>query len=388
MGRLALYPGLCLLPPTFTQPFRLEWARSLSNSSPRQRRRTSTIGCCTRKLGRIAFHHRRIVPESFDVETLTGLVLAHVDVDPASLRFAPVRTGKHNTSYWVDADEGRFVLRIAPPDDVGFLFYERLMMRQEPELHTLIRDRTTVPVGEIVGHDFGRTAIDRDYVLMTRLPGIPLSDVPGLTPSQFRRALRQTGQYLRQLHALTAAECLAPDTEAYGYLGAHRPMAPQPTWSAAFRVMWNKLLDDVVACGSYTRDEAQSLRDLLDVYIEEFDRPVLPCLLHMDVWAQNILLDEAGNVTGLVDFDRALWGDVEIEFAVLDYCGISEPAFWEGYGAQRDESPPALVRRQFYLLYEVQKYMPISVWRRNDDVSAARYKQQSFALAAQLLPGN
>jgi aminoglycoside phosphotransferase (APT) family kinase protein len=323
--------------------------------------------------------------ESFNDETLAGLVLAHVGADPASLRFAPVRTGKHNTSYWVDTDRGRFVLRIAPPDDAGFLFYERLMMRQEPALHALIRARTTIPVAEIVGHDFGRTAIDRDYVLMAGLPGTPLSDLAGLTPSQLERALVQTGEYLRQLHALTAAGCLGLDAEAYGYLGAHRPMDPQPTWSAAFRVMWNKLLDDVVACGSYTRDEAQGLRDLLDAYIGEFDRPVVPCLLHMDVWAQNILLDGAGNVTGLVDFDRALWGDVEIEFAVLDYCGISEPAFWEGYGARRDESDPAMIRRQFYLLYEVQKYMPIRVWRRNDPVSAARYRRQSFALAAQLM---
>jgi fructosamine-3-kinase len=107
----------------------------------------------------------------------------------------------------------------------------------------------------------------------------------------------------------------------------------------------------------------------------------------MDVWSQNILVDGAGNVTGLVDFDRALWGDVEIEFAVLDYCGISEPPFWEGYGAERDTSPAAMIRRQFYLLYEVQKYMPIRVWRRNNPAAAARYKQQSLAMAAQLLPG-
>jgi hypothetical protein len=30
--------------------------------------------------------------------------------------------------------------------------------------------------------------------------------------------------------------------------------------------------------------------------------------------------------------------------------------------------------------------MPIRVWRRNDPVSAARYRRQSLALAAQLLP--
>jgi len=94
--------------------------------------------------------------------------------------------------------------------------------------------------------------------------------------------------------------------------------------------------------------------------------------------------DRAGNVTGLVDFDRALWGDVEIEFAVLDYCGISEPAFWEGYGTVRDESPSARVRRQFYLLYELQKYMPIRVWRRNDPAGAARYREECLRLAMSL----
>ena len=104
----------------------------------------------------------------------------------------------------------------------------------------------------------------------------------------------------------------------------------------------------------------------------------------MDIWSQNILVDSAGNVTGLVDFDRALWGDVEIEFAVLDYCGISEPVFWEGYGAERDTSPPALIRRQFYLLYEVQKYMPIAIWRGNDAARAMGYKEHSLVLAAQL----
>jgi hypothetical protein len=91
-------------------------------------------------------------------------------------------------------------------------------------------------------------------------------------------------------------------------------------------------------------------------------------------------------VSGLVDFDRALWGDVEIEFAVLDYCGVSEPAFWEGYGAERDESPAAMIRRQFYLLYEMQKYMPIRIWRRNDPMGAERYKRQSLLLAMQLVP--
>ena len=47
------------------------------------------------------------MPEPWPTETLTNLTLAHLDADPASLRFAPIRTGKHNASYWVDSDQGR-----------------------------------------------------------------------------------------------------------------------------------------------------------------------------------------------------------------------------------------------------------------------------------------
>jgi len=320
--------------------------------------------------------------ESFAAETLRELVMDHLDASPDSLRFAPVRTGKHNSSFWVDSDCGRYVLRIAPPDDAGFLFYERLMMRQEPDIHALVRAHTQIPLAEIAGYDFGRTRIPRDYVLMRALPGQPLSEVRNIARDEFHRTLYQVGQRLAQLHRLTAPDCLSLD--AYGYLGAHHPMPPQPTWPQAFRVMWNMLLDDVVACGAYTAAEGQAMRDLLDRHADAFQRPVVSRLLHMDIWSENILIDEQGNVTGLVDLDRALWGDVEIEFAVLDYCGISEPPFWEGYGTPRDMSEPARIRQVFYLLYELQKYMPIIVWRRNDRVHAAQYKAQSLALAEQI----
>ena len=105
----------------------------------------------------------------------------------------------------------------------------------------------------------------------------------------------------------------------------------------------------------------------------------------MDIWHQNILVDDAGRVTGIVDWDRGLWGDPEIEFAVLDYCGISEPAFWEGYGKKRDESPEAMVRQRFYLLYELQKYIVIRAGRNRDYAGAQRYKRQSLALAQDLV---
>lgn len=121
--------------------------------------------------------------------------------------------------------------------------------------------------------------------------------------------------------------------------------------------MWNQLLDDVEASGCYTKDDRQFMSHLLEQHIAHFDYSESPRLLHMDVWSQNVLVNLAGKVSGLVDFDRALWGDPEIEFAVLDYCGTRHAAFWQGYGSERNQFTSAQIRQLFYLLYESQKYM-------------------------------
>jgi aminoglycoside phosphotransferase (APT) family kinase protein len=314
-----------------------------------------------------------VADESNGISVLRMLVGAHVPGDPDRIDFRPCVTGKFNTSWYVETEDRRLVLRISPPDDrERLLFYECRMMRQEPPLHALVSECTEVPIPAIVAADFERTHFDRDYLIMERMPGSPISGL-SLDRRGVDRVLNQVGQALRQVHAIRE--------EQYGYIGKHAPMPPQPDWRDAFVIMWNRLLDDIVRCGGYTDEEADHLRRLLDKHLSVFDRQAPAGLLHMDIWAENILADERGNLTGLLDWDRALFGDPEIEFAVLDYCGISEPAFWEGYGSKRDTSQAAEIRRVFYLLYELQKYIFIRRMRDGAAAAADRFKQQSLQLA-------
>jgi aminoglycoside phosphotransferase (APT) family kinase protein len=315
------------------------------------------------------------VAEPFDDATLRRLITAHLPVDADHLCFQPIRTGKHNRSFVVHTGQDDVVLRIAPPQK-GMLFYERNMMAQEPAIHALLREKTAIPVAEILAYDDSHALIDHAYMVMQRLPGCALCDMPGVSARFYDRVLVQVGGYLRQMHALTAQQ--------YGYLGAHHPMEPQATWWEAFRTMWNALLDDVQRAGGYATAEAAAMRQLLDDHRQDVDRPVAASLLHMDIWSQNILVDENGTVTGIVDMDRALWGDPEIEFAVLDYCDISRSAFWVGYGRPRADTPADRIRRQFYLLYEVQKYIAIDLLRRSNRAGAERYREQSLRLALAL----
>ena len=310
---------------------------------------------------------------TFSNETLTALIRRHraeLSTEPC---FTPIRTGKFNTSYWVDVGKEQMVLRIAPSEDSTFVFYERGMMRQEPELHALVRAKTELPVAEVLAFDDGHDLIDRDYLLMERLPGRPLTEAHYV---DYSYVLWQMGRYLAELHQL--------HSQQYGYLGTHRPMAPQSSWADAFHVMWNKMIDDIVAIGYYDDRENEFLRSLLDQRMEIFERPVVSSLLHMDIWHQNILVDQQGKVTGIVDWDRALWGDPEIEFAVLDYCGVSNAPFWDGYGKPRDESAEANLRSAFYLLYEIQKYIIIRHGRNRSPHRARGYQAQVLEIAQRI----
>ncbi len=312
------------------------------------------------------------VPENFTDDQIRAALAPHLKGD---ISFTPIKSGKFNTSYFVDAGAARHVLRIAPPADAGFIFYEAGMMAQEPELHRTIIEKTSVPAAAIIAYDTSHEAIDRDLILMERLPGSPQSEAV-LSPARTARLLEQLGAALRQLHDLHDPGGL------YGYLGEHNCMEPQSDWGSAFEIMWCKLIDDIEACDGYSPEEALAMRRLLESNRGHFDHGPSSSLLHMDVWAQNILTDGEGNLTGLVDFDRALWGDPEIEFAVLDYCGVSQPAFWEGYGRDRPDSPSAGVRHMLYYLYELQKYIVIERLRRKDMAAAESYRRAALQTAA------
>ncbi len=76
------------------------------------------------------------------------------------------------------------------------------------------------------------------------------------------------------------------------------------------------------------------------------------------------------------------WGDREWDLAIAEYCGITKPAFWEGYGSRVDNTlGEAAIRRLFYLLYEHQKYVVISMSSRRDDPAGAhRYASECLAI--------
>lgn len=289
-----------------------------------------------------------------------------------------ITTGKFNKTYIAEYSDSndKVVLRIAPHDSAGFLFYEKNMMAQEPDIHRVVREKTSVPVPQIFIYDDTRTLVDRDFMIMEFIEGTPLSEAVVSSKSR-KKIMEQTGAYLRELHKFC-------QEDQYGYLGRHNCMKPQNNWKSAFYIMWNKLIDDIEYCGVYNDDNARLAREAVEICISSFQRNIPASLLHMDIWAQNILVDDNGNIKGIVDWDRALWGDPEIEYAVLDYCGFNNSSFWKGYGIKPEYNYNAKIRGVFYHLYEVQKYLVIRTLRGNG-FSVSDYKDYSLNILKKLI---
>jgi aminoglycoside phosphotransferase (APT) family kinase protein len=207
-----------------------------------------------------------------------------------------IDSGPHSGANPTPAQE--YIMRIAPSDELLQLFYEYRMMRQEPSLHSLIRSRTSLPVPEIRAHDFSRSLINRDYLIMPRLPGTPLSSA-ALSGAARDHALFTWGSHIRTLHGIQA------DPGHFGYLGEHRPMEPQPSWPQAFLEMYRLELEDIRRCGIYGREECDYALSLLRENMTSFPELPAAILCHGDIWVTNLLVDSAGAVTGLIDFDRA-----------------------------------------------------------------------------------
>jgi len=276
-------------------------------------------------------------------------------------------TGLFNICYRVTSGGRDYCLRIAPGPDRPVLFYERDMMEVEAELYPLVRERTDVPVPVVVVYERDDAFPGRRFMVTEWLPGRPLSEIAhGLSSSARSALFRALGRAVRQLHGITG--------ERFGYTWANGVMAPAATWPDAFVEMMRLILVDCVRVGGLSEVEARGLLEVTEGHRGELAIDGPARLVHADVWHENILVEGEGELSGLVDMDRAFMGDGEFDFAVLDICGLSDVRFFEGYGAARRCDGGAQVRQALYVIYEYLKYVFTNTARHPDPPRAQAFR--------------
>ncbi|MER5265757.1 phosphotransferase [Actinosynnema sp. NPDC002837] len=243
--------------------------------------------------------------------------------------------GMFNTAYRLTAADGReTVLKVAPPPDVPLLTYERDLMRTEALAFGLMAARG-LPVPEVLLHE-------DDFLLMTALKGEPWSAArPRLTDAEHGALRRELGAIVRELHTIRG--------DVFGY--AQGPNAA--TWREAF----TKMVDAVLADADRFGVELPDVRPAVEARAHLLDEVTEPVLVHFDLWEANIFLAD-GHVEGIIDPERALFGDPLAEIATLALFTDLDDDFKAGYGyagfSGAEETRIALYRAYLCLVMIVE----------------------------------
>jgi len=238
------------------------------------------------------------------------------------------------------ADGRRVVLKIAPPPDAPVMTYERDLMATEVATMRLVSSEPAIPVPAVLFHDDSRRLCDAPYFFMQKVVGVNLDHVRKTLPPDEAAAIdRHVGEVVRAINAFRG--------EWFGLPG--HPGLRAPSWREAFgRIVESVLRDAARRDVAYPRP-ADEIRGLLRHHGAALDAVREPCLVHWDGWDKNLFV-AGGRVTGLIDFERALWADplMEAQFRPLSWEGVTDAM--RGYG-KTIFSDEEMLRGRLYTLH-------------------------------------
>jgi aminoglycoside phosphotransferase (APT) family kinase protein len=249
--------------------------------------------------------------------------------------------GAYNSTYRVEVAGHRpVILRVAPEPGRQFRIERELMRNEHATAAYLAGLGPLLP--RTLAVDFTHQLITRDYLFQTLLGGTPAPDGLSRYPRPAWAAFfGQLGGIARAVHdvAGTRFGMVAGPTYA--------------TWSQALIGYFEDAAADLQDAGLDAED-ARRLAGAADRHRAVLDEISRPRLLHGDLWTVNVLIDPDApepRITGVVDSDRAWWGDPLADWTI--YCarrrhGAEHRAFFDGYG-QLPTGDHDQLRARFYL---------------------------------------
>lgn len=247
--------------------------------------------------------------------------------------------GWANAAYEIKLTDGRkVVLKAAPLPDVKMMRYERNLMRAEVEVMRSVRDLGTVPVPAIYGHDDSRSLVPVEYFVMEFIEGEPYSKRKNeMETEQRKKVERELGRYNRRINELKGSR-----------FGLYADEASQSdSWKEAFGSMIESVLLDGEDEGVELPADYDEMRRQIAKALPALEEVKEPRLAHWDLWDGNVFVKD-GRITGIIDFERAMWADPLIEHYFSHFNGTQ--AFYEGYG-QASLTREEKLRRSLYDLH-------------------------------------
>ena len=234
-----------------------------------------------------------------------------------------LKEGWFNAAYHVRLADGREVIvKIAPPKDAEILTYEQNIMATEVASMRLVRETPAIPVPEIYYFDTARDVCDSEYFFMEQLTGDNYEHVKAsLSPEMQAQIDQQIGACIREINGFTGPY--------FGYDG-NRDLRGA-TWKEAFLKIIESVLEDGRRKDADFGYSIDDIREAVLKHAPSLEAVTTPRLVHWDAWDLNFFVKD-GTITGILDFERALWADplMEAQFRALAFGDVSESL--RGYG--------------------------------------------------------
>ncbi len=245
--------------------------------------------------------------------------------------------GWANSAYSIQLDDGRrVVLKARPPVTTQFMRSEVDTMRTEVNAMNQLAGIEGLPIPRIYRYDASFTLLPVEYYMMEHLEGTPYNHVKESMPETEREAVEhQLGVMNRLINQVRG--------KRFGFYSGTQ----HDSWKDAFREMIFGVLEDGEDAEVTLTIPYSELKEQIELRLGVLDEVKEPQLVHWDLWDGNVFVKD-GKVTGIIDFERALWGDPLMEV----YFGRFNPsaAFRQGYGLWLTE-PSQMARRTLYDLY-------------------------------------
>ncbi|MBN1261112.1 MAG: aminoglycoside phosphotransferase family protein [Anaerolineae bacterium] len=234
-----------------------------------------------------------------------------------------LKEGWFNAAYTVRLAGGReVILKIAPPQDAEVMTYEKNLMETEVTAMRLARTNPAIPVPEIYFYDPTRDLCDAGYFFMEKLAGDNLDHVKASLPPEMQAEIEfRIGEIIREINGFTG--------DYFGYPG--NSDLRSETWRAAFMKIMDSVLEDGRRKDVDYGFSDEEFRAAILKHAPALEAATTPRLVHWDAWDPNFFVKD-GKITGLLDFERALWADPLMEAQFRPFFGEGVTHSMRGYG--------------------------------------------------------
>ncbi len=250
--------------------------------------------------------------------------------------------GFYNVAYEIILPDKAVILKIAPPADARIMSYEKNIMKAEVDGLRMMKEQTAVPVPYVFYYDDTGELCDASYFFMEKLEGDSFFKRKEKLSSQERQMIwEEAGRMNAQMNAVSGT--------LFGYIGL--PGMQGLSWKDTFLSMIYGVLEDGISIDISLGEgvEYGTVRDLIDQAGFALEEVKTPSFIHWDLWDGNIFVKDAG-ITGLIDFERALWGDPLMEYSFRRHS--YNESFIIGYGSDLRADAPIRA-----LLYDMYLYL-------------------------------